>query len=53
MKGEMPFDVYIRLGDARFTKIFKRGDIIDRTRFSVYSDKGVKELFIHRSDIPD
>lgn len=49
MKGELPFDVYIRITD-RFTKVFKKGDTIDRTRFEGYSEKGVKELYIHKSD---
>lgn len=50
MKGEMPFDVYIRLGENKYTKVFKRGDLIDRKRFEIYSDKGVKQLYIHKSD---
>ena len=50
MKGEMPFDVYVRLSDSKFTKIFKRGDTIDRSRFEVYAAKGVNELYVHRSE---
>lgn len=46
----MPFDVYIRIGDAKHTKIFKKGDQIDRTRFEIYSQKGVQQLFILRTD---
>lgn len=50
MKGEMPFDVYIRISDNKYTKIFKKSDQIDRARFEIYSQKGVQQLFILRSD---
>ncbi len=48
MQGELPFAVYIRLSDNKFTKIFHQGDIPDRSRFQTYAEKGVKELFIHK-----
>ena len=50
MKGELPFGVYIRLSDNKFTLLFKKGDTVDQERFSQYSQKGVKELFIHKSE---
>lgn len=50
MKGEMPFDVFVKITDVKYTRIFKKGDVIDRARFEIYSNKGVKELYIHRSD---
>jgi HD-GYP domain-containing protein (c-di-GMP phosphodiesterase class II) len=50
MKGEMPFDVFIKIGDAKYTKIFKKSDQIDRSRFEIYSQKGVQQLFILRSE---
>jgi HD-GYP domain-containing protein (c-di-GMP phosphodiesterase class II) len=50
MKGEMPFDCFIQLGPNKYTKIFKRGDIIDRKRFELYQTKGVKQMFILRTD---
>lgn len=50
MKGEMPFDCFIQLGPNKYTKIFKKGDIIDRKRFELYQTKGVKQIFILRID---
>lgn len=50
MKGEMPFDCYIKLGPHKYTKIFKRGDVIDRKRFELYQKKGVQQIFILRTD---
>src|SRR5436305_8494071 len=53
MTGALPFDVYIRLSDTKFMRIFKRGDAIDRDRFQTYAAKGVDTLFIQRSDRRD
>ncbi len=50
IQGELPFAVYIRLGDNKFTKVFLQGDIIDRNRFETYSQKGVNELYIHKQE---
>ncbi len=50
MKGEMPFDCYIQLGPHKYTKIFKKGDVIDRKRFELYQTKGVTQIFILRTD---
>jgi HD-GYP domain-containing protein (c-di-GMP phosphodiesterase class II) len=53
MSGELPFGVYIKLSDEKFTLIFRRGDLVDRERFRQYSQKGVKELFIHKTERRD
>lgn len=50
MNGEMPFDCYIYLASNKYTKIFKRGDQVDRKRFELYQKKGVRQLFILRVD---
>ncbi|MCB0394808.1 MAG: HD domain-containing protein [Bdellovibrionales bacterium] len=50
MSGELPFNVFVRLGEGKFTKIFKKGDKVDRERFISYQEKGVKELFIHKTE---
>lgn len=50
MQGSLPFAVYIRIGDNKFTKIFHQGDTVDRNRFETYSQKGVNELFIHKQE---
>ncbi len=50
MEGELPFSVYIRLSEGKYTKIFKPGDKIDRTRFESYHEKGVEALYIHKDE---
>lgn len=50
MHGALPFDVYVKLGEDRFTKIFNKGDAPDLTRFNTYEKKGAKILFIHKKD---
>lgn len=50
MSGELPFGVYIKISDTKFTLIFKKGDIVDAERFKRYASKGVKELYIHKSE---
>lgn len=50
MNGEIPFAVHIRLSDSKFTQIFKKGDRVDLERVKHYSDKGVKQFYIHKSE---
>ena len=50
MTGELPFGVYVKISDDKFTLIFKKGDVIDSERFSKYAQKGVKELYIHKTE---
>jgi len=50
MTGELPFGVYIKISDDKFTLIFKKGDIVDGDRFNKYAQKGVKELYIHKAE---
>lgn len=50
MVGEIPFNVYIKLNNDKFTLILKKGDSVDKERFERYAQKGVKELFIHKAD---
>ncbi len=50
MTGELPFGVYIKISDTKFTLVFKRGDKVDFERFKKYANKGVKELYIHKSE---
>lgn len=53
MTGELPFGVYIKISDDKFTLIFKKGDKVDPDRFAQYSQKGVKELYIHKAERRD
>ncbi|MDZ4678364.1 MAG: HD domain-containing phosphohydrolase [Oligoflexia bacterium] len=50
MQGQIPFDVYIQLSPGKYTKIFNRNDMADRTRFEKYLKKGAISLFISRKD---
>lgn len=50
MTGELPFGVYVKISDEKFTLIFKQGDVIDIDRFNKYAQKGVKELYIHKAE---
>jgi putative nucleotidyltransferase with HDIG domain len=50
MTGELPFDVYIQIGADKFTKLFQKGDHIDRERFDNYKSKGVENLYIHKKE---
>jgi putative nucleotidyltransferase with HDIG domain len=50
MTGHLPYDVFIELSPHKYTKIFKRNDLIDSGRLENYFQKGVKKLFILRKD---
>lgn len=51
MKGNWPFDVYIRRSDVAYTKLFKKSDPIDIERLMTYSSsKGVEAMFVHQTD---
>jgi HD-GYP domain-containing protein (c-di-GMP phosphodiesterase class II) len=50
MTGELPFSVYIKISEDKFTQIFKKGDLVDPERFKKYAQKGVKELYIHKTE---
>jgi putative nucleotidyltransferase with HDIG domain len=50
MTGELPFGVFVKISDDKFTLIFKKGDVIDIDRFNRYAQKGVKELYIHKAE---
>lgn len=53
MSGEIPFGVYVKISDDKFTLIFKKGDKMDVERFGKYAEKGVKELYIHKAERRD
>jgi len=40
------FDVYIQRTETSFTKIFKKGDVIDWERVHLYEDKGITHFFV-------
>lgn len=43
---DAPFDVYIRLSQDKFVKIFNKGEIYSDPQIEKYRAKGVKELFV-------
>ena len=46
----MPFDIYVKIGDDKFTKIFNKNDPIDLERFKTYELKGAKNLYLQKRD---
>ncbi|MCC6276422.1 MAG: HD domain-containing protein [Oligoflexia bacterium] len=50
MKGQLPFEVYVLIGNDKYTKIFNKNDTIDHTRFKSYLDKGAQKLYVLRSE---
>lgn len=53
MEGNLPFAVYIKITEEKFTQIFKKGDHVDPERFAMYASKGVKELYINKKERRD
>lgn len=50
MSGEIPFGVYVKISEEKFTLIFRQGDVVDPDRFKKYAEKGVRELYIHKAE---
>jgi DNA-binding response OmpR family regulator len=44
-------DLYIRLSEAKFVRIARRGGSLDRERADRYRKKGVESFFIRRTDL--
>lgn len=44
------FDVFIKIGEGKFTKIFSQDTGVDFERLAQYMSKGVKELYVLESD---
>lgn len=40
------FDVYVRRGSKSFSKIFKKGDLLDFDRIRLYEEKGVDVFYV-------
>ncbi len=45
-EGALPFDVYLKLGRQKFTKVFNQGFEIERERLEQYVLKGTHEFYI-------
>lgn len=44
-------DIYIRLSDTKFVKLFQQGDVFDRNDLEKYTEKkGVEYLYIQKAD---
>ncbi|MDC1175373.1 HD domain-containing protein [Bacteriovoracaceae bacterium] len=40
------FDVYVKRGENSFSKIFKKGDLLDFDRIRVYEEKGIDVFYV-------
>jgi putative nucleotidyltransferase with HDIG domain len=49
---DISFDVYLKLSEDNVAHVFSRTTGLDYKRLAQYISKGVKELFIHPSDLP-
>src|SRR5690348_17145650 len=50
MTGPVPFDVFIQIRKDKFTRIFKRNDLVDSNRIENYIKKGAAHLYILRKE---
>lgn len=51
IEGEVPFDIYIKRAEGKYSKIIQKGRTVDARRLSVYQkEKGVKKLYIHNEE---
>jgi putative nucleotidyltransferase with HDIG domain len=48
--GVLPFDVYLRLGQEKFTKVFSKGFAIETERLEGYVLKGIRQFYILKDD---
>lgn len=44
------FDVYIQRTEKSYTKIFKKGDVIDWERVALYEEKGITHFYLSTKD---
>lgn len=48
LSGALPFDVFIQRAASTYSKLFRKGDLVDQERMKTYtSQKGVQSLFVH------
>jgi HD-GYP domain-containing protein (c-di-GMP phosphodiesterase class II) len=50
LQAPLFFDVYVKLSDTKYTKLFNHGDMIDWERASSYAQKGVQSFFVTLND---
>ena len=48
--GNVPFELFVRLGEAKFIKLSTAGDSLSKEDLSKYADKHVEFLYIQRRD---
>lgn len=44
------YDLYIRIGESKYLKIAKLGDVLDQSRLIVYREHGAKYLYLANKD---
>ena len=50
IEGSCPCDVFISIHKGEHTRIIKENDIVDHLRLMKYQKKGIRQLYIRRSD---
>ncbi len=50
MQNPLPFDVFVRMSEEKFTKVFNVGDHVDASRVKNYAQKGADRLYIMKKD---
>ncbi|MBK9294152.1 MAG: HD domain-containing protein [Oligoflexia bacterium] len=50
LQGALPFDVFIKISEDKYTKIFNLGDVLDAQRLQNYMHKGAQKLYIQTKD---
>lgn len=50
ISGQIPFDIYLRLGSQKFTKVLASGQPMDITRFEAYIQKGTEHFYLSKAD---
>lgn len=45
-KKGIPFDIYIKRSERHYTKIFRKGELVDEERVLHYQEKGVKYFYV-------
>jgi HD-GYP domain-containing protein (c-di-GMP phosphodiesterase class II) len=49
LQGPLPFDLYVKLNDNKFTKVFNAQTALDSNRFDGYLQKGIDRFYISES----
>lgn len=45
-KKGIPFDIFVKRSERHYTKIFRKGEVVDEERLQLYNSKGVKYFYV-------